>query len=309
LDVRQIKYFSIVAEELHFGRAARRLNMSQPPLSMQIQSLEKELGVQLFTRTSQRVALTDAGKIVLRDAYRLLEQFETLKANARRATAESAVKLRLGAIPTLLVGVVPEILKAFTREYPEIELTVHEADTEDGIALLQRGELDVALLRPAQPGKFEIAQVSEDRFVAALPSGHALAKSREIRLDLLKGERLIIHKRQNFRTPYDSILQACKQAGFTPDFAIQSPTARSQLAAVRSGLGVALVPSFLQDSPVAGVVFRPLKPQIPLPGVALLWTASNPSWHLDRLAEMLRGRLNVKAGAKRKATEKRPAKK
>jgi DNA-binding transcriptional LysR family regulator len=160
---------------------------------------------------------------------------------------------------------------------------------------VERGELDAALVRPDQVGKLQMLQISEDRFVAAVPKGHPLAKTREIRVEQLKGERLIVHRRRRASKPYETIVQACREAGFTPDIAIQSPTARSQLAAVRSGLGIALVPSFVQDSPVPDVVFRPLKPQIPLPGIALTWTADNPRWHLDRLAAMLGTRLNKKS--------------
>ena len=291
VDVRQLRYFAAVAEELHFGRAAQRLNISQPPLSVQVRSLEKELGVQLLTRTSQRVELTEAGRIVLRDAYRILEQVEQLKSNARRASAEAPVKLRIGVIATLLDGVLPDIIKAFTRDHTDIELTLHEADSEEGISLVERGELDAALVRPDRAGKFQMVEVSEDHFVAAVPKGHALAKSREIRLDALKGERLIVHRQRRSPKPYESIMRACREVGFTPDLAIQSPTARSQLAAVRSGLGIALVPSFLKDSAVPDIVFRPLRPPIPLGGIVLMWTVSNPRWYLDRLAGMISARL------------------
>ena len=181
VDIRQLRYFAAVAEELHFGRAAQRLNISQPPLSVQVRSLEKDLGVQLLKRTSQRVELTEAGRAVLRDAYRILEQIEQLQANARRAIAQARVKLRIGVIATLLDGVLPDIIRTFSREHPDLELTLHEADSEEGIALVERGELDAALVRPDRAGKFQMIEVSEDHFVAAVPRGHALTKSREIR--------------------------------------------------------------------------------------------------------------------------------
>jgi DNA-binding transcriptional LysR family regulator len=300
VDVRQLRYFAAVAEELHFGRAARRLNISQPPLSMQIRALEKELAVELLTRTTQRVELTEAGRTVLRDVYRVLDQLDQLKTNARRAAAELRLKLRLGAISTLLVSVVPDVVRAFTRQYPDVELTLHEADSEEGIALVERGELDAALVRPDAVGKLQAIEVSKDCFVAAVPKAHRLAKAREIPLAALKGQRLIVHRRRRSSKPYESIMQACREAGFTPDLAVQSPTARSQLAAVRSGLGIALVPSFVQDTPVPDVMFRPLKPQIPLPGIALMWAADNPRWHLDRLAALLSARLNKNVTSKLK---------
>ena len=299
VDIRQLRYFAAVAEELHFGRAAQRLNISQPPLSVQVRALEKELGVQLLNRTSQRVALTEAGRVVLRDVYRLLEQMEQLKVNAQRASAEAPVKLRMGVIATLLDGVLPDIIRTFTRRHPDIDLTLHEADSEEGIALMERGELDAALARPERSGKFHMTQVSEDRFVAAVPEDHPLARNRDIHLEKLKGERLIVHRQRRYPKPYESIIQACRAAGFAPDLAIQSPTARSQLAAVRSGLGIALVPSFLRDSPVPGIVFRALRPAIPLTGIALMWMTSNPRWHLDQLATMISGRLKEKSAAKK----------
>ena len=299
VDVRQLRYFAAVAEELHFGRAAKRLSISQPPLSVQVRSLEKALGVQLLKRTSQRVDLTEAGRAVLRDAYRVLEQIEQLKSNARRASADAKVKLRIGVIATLLDGVLPDIIKAFTGQHPDIELTLHEADSEEGMALVERGELDAALVRPDRAGTFQMIEVSEDHFVAAVPSGHALAKMKDIALGALKGERLIVHKQRPTPRPYESIVRACREAGFTPDLAVQSPTARSQLAAVRSGLGIALVPSFLQGSAVPDIVFRPIKPPIPLGGIVLMWTASNPRWHLDELAAMIGSSLGEQGGGGR----------
>jgi DNA-binding transcriptional LysR family regulator len=309
VDVRQLRYFAAVAEELHFGRAAKRLNISQPPLSMQVRALEKELGVQLLERTSQRVELTAAGRTVLRDVYLLLEQLEQLKANARRASTEATVKLRIGVIATLLDGVLPDVMKAFTRHHPEIELTLHEADSDEGIALVERGELDAALVRPDRVGKFQMIQVSEDHFVAAVPKSHALAKAREIRLASLKGERLIVHRQRRLPNLYESIIRACREAGFTPDLSIQSPTARSQLAAVRAGQGVALVPSFMQATPVPDIVFLPLRPQIPLTGIALMWMTSTPRWHLDQLAAMIGSRLGERGGFRKKpGSAPRPAK-
>ena len=118
--------------------------------------------------------------------------------------------------------------------------------------------------------------------------------------EALKGERLIVHRLRRSPRPYEAILSACREAGFAADLAIQSPTARSQLAAVRSGLGIALVPSILKDSPVPEVVFRPLQPPIPLTGIALLWTNAHPRWHLDHLAAMLGERLH-QAGIERKS--------
>ena len=230
----------------------------------------------------------------------ILEQVEQLKSNARRASAEAPVKLRIGVIATLLDGVLPDIIKAFTREHTDIELTLHEADSEEGISLVERGELDAALVRPDRAGKFQMVEVSEDHFVAAVPKGHALAKSREIRLEALKGERLIVHRQRRSPKPYESIMRACREAGFTPDLAIQSPTARSQLAAVRSGLGIALVPSFLRDSAVPDIVFRPLTPPIPLGGIVLMWTVSNPRWYLDQLAAMIGVRLGGQFASGRK---------
>ena len=302
MDVRQLRYFAAVAEELHFGRAARRLAISQPPLSVQVRALEKELGVQLLSRNSQRVELTEAGRAVLRDAYRVLEQLEQLRDNAQRAQAEAPMKLRLGAISTLLMGLVPDVVRDFTRLYPDIEVTLHETDSEEGIALVERGQLDAALVRPDRAGAFHMAEVSTDRFVAALPESHALARSRVLPIAALKGERLIVHRRRRLPKPYESIVAACQAAGFTPDLATQSPTARSQLAAVRAGLGIALVPSFMQDTPVDDVVFRALSPEIPLPGIALVWASEQPRWHLDRLAALLGTRLK-ETGAPAKASK------
>ena len=306
MDIRQLRYFATVAEELHFGRAAKRLNISQPPLSQQIRALEEEIGVQLLNRTTQSVRLTESGKVVLVDVYRLLEQFEQIKVNARRVSAEAGVRLRVGAISTLMMGVLPEVLRQFRRQQPDIDISLHEVDTEGGIALLRKGELEVALVRPEHStAEFRSASLGTDHFVAAVPEDHPLAARRDIDLLKLKDEPLIVLSRQMLPRPYDTIVSACLQAGFTPNLAIHSPTVRSQIASVRCGLGIALVPSSLRASPVPGVVYKTIADLVTLPGVAMLWAADNPRWHLDALLAGLRSRLNAGVGGLRK--KKMPA--
>lgn len=289
MDLRHIRYFVAIAEELHFGRAAERLGISQPPLSQQIQALERELGIELFRRTKRAVALTKAGEALLPEAYRLLDQAARVKGAAKRAGSGEIGRLYLGCVASACFDVLPPILDRFSREHPDVGVTVREYDTADAIPAVMEGRLDLGLVRiDAVPAPLRLAPLRRDRFVVALPERHRLVRQRRVALGDLRGETFIMFARRVSPRFYDSVIAAFIHAGFSPDLAHESGSIQTQAAFVACGLGVALVPSTTQRLRMPGVVYRELTELIPLTDIALVWNAGTASPLVARMVETAR---------------------
>lgn len=275
MELRHVKYFVVVAEELHFGHAAKRLGISQPPLSQQIQALEREVGARLFERTKHEVRLTRAGHAMLAEAYRLLEQTERVRSAARQADAGLVARLNVGCVSSAIYDILPPILDRLHTEHPEIGLSLREYDTAAAVVALLQGRLDVGFLRLDKvDAPLKLRPVRHDCFVAALPARHRLARRRRISLRNLAGEPLVINSRQVSPRPYDRIIAACHKAGFNPNLAYESASVQSQIGFVACGLGIALVSRLIQRWRIPGVVYRELDKPIRATDVSLVWNAS-----------------------------------
>src|SRR5687768_10910437 len=180
MELRHLRYFVAVAEELHFGRAAARLRVAQPALSQQIKQLERELGVTLLARTRRRVALTEPGRLFLTEARRTLAQAASAVEVARRAAAGHAGRLRIGHVDIALWGVLPTLVRVYRERYPGVALSLRETLPARQLAALRAGELDVGIGPPPTSGPFETAPVSADPVLLALPSGHRLAAQESV---------------------------------------------------------------------------------------------------------------------------------
>lgn len=272
MELRQIQRFVAVAEELHFGRAARRLRMSQPPLSQQIQALERELGAALFERTKRSVHLTKVGEAMLAEAYRLLEQGERVRNAAQRASAGEIGRLNLGCVTSAFYQILPPILDRFRARYPEVGLSLREIDTADALPELASGRLDFGLIRlDAVEEPFKMRPLRRDAFVIALPAEHALARRHKLALKDLAREEFVIFSRKVSPRFYDSIISACLKAGFSPNIAHESTSILSQVGFVACGLAVGLVPRSVKHLHMPGVIYRELSETIPLTDIALVW--------------------------------------
>jgi len=270
MELRQLRYFVAVAETLNFGRAATRLNMSQPPLSRQIKAFETELGTALFTRTSRGVHLSAAGNALLTDARRLLREADAIAAGAHALGRGEIGLVRLGFISTASYNVLPRVLPEFHRRRPGVRLHLQEATSDAQTAMLREGELDVALLVPpmSDPDCAYRALLREP-LIAALPAQRRWP--RRVPLATLATEPFVLFPRKAGVGLYDLVVGLCREAGFTPRIeqeAIQMPTIVSLVAA---GMGVSLVPASLRQMRRAGVVYRPLDEASPLMEVGLAW--------------------------------------
>ena len=260
MELRHLRYFVAVADELHFGRAALRLRVAQPALSQQIKRLEQELGVLLLERTKRHVALTEPGRLFLAEARRALAQVATAADVARRAAQGQQGRLRIGYVDLALWGVLPAVIGAYRGRYPAVELTLLERVLRQQLTGLRSGDLDIGVGPPPPPGAaLDTAVVSEERVLVALPAAHGLAAEPAVDMADLADERWVMIAARMPSRLRDLTLVACATAGFTPRVSQEARQSDALLALVGAGLGVTLVPASAERMPRAGVVYRPLR--------------------------------------------------
>lgn len=259
MELRHLRYFVAVAEELHFGHAAARLHMAQPPLSQQIKTLETELGVQLFHRTKRKVDLTDAGRLFLPEARATLAQAGHAEEVARRAQRGEIGRLRLAFVTSAAQSVLPCIIRTFKTDHPGVDVELTELTPAQQVAALDEGRIDVAFLRPpiARPD-LVIHTLLKEPLVVALPAGHPSAKQRQLKLRDLRNEPFVMFPRDHGPGLYDLVLSLCRAAQFSPHVAYEANQMHTILAYVAGGLGAALVPASLMELQQAGVSYRAL---------------------------------------------------
>ncbi len=260
VELRHLRYFVAVAEELHFGRAARRLNLSQPPLSQQIRQLERILGAPLFVRTSRRVELTPAGTALLGGARRTLAEATRGMDAAQRAGRGEVDILRVGFTDSAALGGLVEIVRAFRAAYPHIQLELIEGTTETQLDAVERNLVDAALVRgPVSATRARAEVVRREPFLAALPADHRLVSRRTIAIGALRAEPFILFPRHVAPAYHDVLTSACQRAGFEPNVRHESSEYQTILSLVASGLGVTIVPASVRSLNLEGVEFRPLR--------------------------------------------------
>jgi len=259
LELRHLRYFVAVAEELHFGRAAARLNVAQPALSQQIKQLERELGAVLLARTKRRVALTEPGRLFLAEARRTLAQAALAVEVARGAEAGHIGRLRIGYVDAALWSPLPEVIRAFRERFPRVALTMLERPPADQPADIRRGNIDLAIGPPPPAGaEVEVTPFTEETGMVALPAVHPLASREAIAIaELADAPWVLVPARVPSRLR-DLTLRAAAAAGFTPRVGQEARELDTLIALVSAGLGVTLVPASAARFPRPGVVFRPL---------------------------------------------------
>lgn len=243
IEVREARYFVAVAEELNFGRAAERLQMSQPPLSSAVKAIEKRLGVLLLNRTTRHVVLTSAGNVFLERCRRLVAAAHDAETAARLAAEGQLGELRIGAVTTAFTHVLPQALAAHAHSHPGVEVSIREVDTHLGSELLQRREIDIAVVRhgPTRSWLRHVTLTSEP-FVLAAPAGWTLPSNLRNHLAEAADLPWVWIPRSGTPDYHDQVASCCRNAGFTPRARHTAQSISSQLTMVAAGLGVALVP-------------------------------------------------------------------
>jgi DNA-binding transcriptional LysR family regulator len=265
IELRHLRYFVALAEELHFTRAARRLGISQPPLSQQIRQMEEALDTPLFDRARKRVALTEAGRMLLAEARATLAQAERAEMVARRAGRGELGELRVGlfASAPLLPGFARTVL-AFRQRLPDVRLALQEAPTLTQIEALQRRELEAGFLRlpagAALPAGLQAVELAREELVVAMRRDHRLARrGGAVPIAALAEEPLIFFARSVGTTLHAQLTTLCRRAGFTPRIAQEARENSTLMGLVAAGLGVAVVPDSLSRIRVEGVARRALE--------------------------------------------------
>ena len=261
IELRHLRCFVVLAEELHFGRAAERLGMAQPPLSQQIARLERTLGYTLFRRRPH-VALTQAGHVLLGSARRALAVVEQGIDATRRAARGETGSLRVGFAASTMVTVTPGIVRAYRERFPGVELRLREMSTVAQAEALRDGAIDLGLLREPRPEEGLVCRpLVREPFVAVLPPGHPLAVRDELPLAALAEEPFVHFPRGVAPTLHDQVIALCVAAGFAPRIVQEALEWLTIVSLVEAGLGVSLVPASFRKLRWGGVEYRPLSPR------------------------------------------------
>lgn len=271
MDLRRIRHFVVLAETLNFRRAAERLHMAQPPLSVSIQKLEAELGAKLFARESSGVTLTASGHAVLKEARKLLFHGSQLSEMATQAQDGIGGILKIGFVGSAIHGLLQKLLPLFRAEYPGVELVLREATSLSIIQQLEDRVLDIGLVRIPlmQSSEVKLLQLEPDVFIAALPRDSLLANRQPLRLSDMAGESFVMYAPTHAAGLHSAALLACQQAGFIPKVSQQAIQVQTVLALVESGLGVALVPSIMQRYISDRIIYRSLADVLSAPSIGL----------------------------------------
>ncbi|BAY35316.1 transcriptional regulator LysR family protein (plasmid) [Nostoc carneum NIES-2107] len=273
MELRHLRYFIAVAEELHFSKAAERLHIAQPPLSQQIQQLEAELGVELFHRkTKRQVQLTEAGKVFLQEAYGLLLQLENAIALTQRIGRGQTGQLRIGFTSLVIYELLPSILRQFREQFPQVELVLRELTTSQQEQAIRDSLIHIGFAHPPlEDDTLSYQSIHQQTLVVALPSNHSLTQTEYIQVQELEDEPLIMFPRYLAPGLYDLIMSLFRQRNIKPQITQEAVQMQTIVGLVSAGMGVAITPSVLQNLQRSGVTYRPLLEAAPVIETAVIW--------------------------------------
>ncbi len=272
LELRHLRYFVAVAEELHFGRAARRLGIAQPPLSQQIQRLEQVVGVRLFERTSRRVQLTDGGTTLLSEARRVLAAATEALEATRRAGRGELGELRVAFAATVMFLALPAVIREFRGRFPGVHLDLREMPTGPQLAALKAGEIDIGFVREPQPDpELEIVTVMREPLRIAVNKSHPLAARPTIAVRHLAEEPFVLFPEELAPGLYAQVLGLCRAAGFTPRVVEESRELYTIVSLVEAGIGVSILPASVEKLGWRGVRYRAIPSASAETRIAAAW--------------------------------------
>ncbi|MCV7150845.1 LysR substrate-binding domain-containing protein [Mycolicibacterium pyrenivorans] len=290
MELRHLRYFRAVAEELHFGRAAERLHIAQPPLSQQIRQLERELRVTLLTRSTRSVELTAAGRAFLDRTIEILDAVDDAGKQARRVAEGAQGRLVIGCVGSATYSLLPQLVRALRRTLPDIDVSVRgEMLAPAQLAALHIGEIDLGLLRPpVTDPDITVETVRRDRLLVAVPAGHRYAERDELRIGDLRDEDFISHAGRGRSRMSALVTTLCTDAGFTPRIRHEVEETSTLVTLVAAGLGVAVVPEPTAELDIAGVCYRPLSPASNSIDLLAAYSSTRGSALIANVLEVLR---------------------
>lgn len=290
MELRHLKYFKTVAEELHFGKAAKRLNMAQPPLSLQIRQLEEELGVPLFRRTKRSVTLTQEGHVFLEKVYQLLENLNESIETVRLVNRGESGEIVIGFLASAAYDVLPSIIKSYRHHYPSIHVTLKQLTTAEQLKALQDETIDIGIIsEPIETTLFNYEIIRQEPMVVALPSNHSLTRAQHpITLSDLASEAFILTGRKENQLHYDKVINSCGLAGFSPHILQETKEMSTLISLVSAGIGIAIVPSSIQSLLQNEVVYREISDSHIKTVTALVWDSKNDSPIVNAFVELVK---------------------
>lgn len=291
VELRHLRYFVAVAEELHFGRAAKRLHMAQPPLSHQIRQLEDELASKLFDRSTRKVDLTPAGELFLKRARQILEDVDVAVVDVQRAERGELGRLSVGFTGSSTYELLPSIATALRAEFPDVTLELHgEMLTPAQVVALRSGELDVGLLRPPiLSPELAVHVIRQEPLIAVLPAGHPMAAGPQVDLTALKHDTFVAYPSDFRSVMYEALEEACLDAGFRPKVTQEVAETSTLVSFVAGGIGVALVPASVQHLKITGAVYRPLSGEPRLVSLAVATRANDDNPVVQHFLQRVQG--------------------
>ena len=289
MELRHLRYFVAVAEELHFGRAAERLHMTQQPLSQQIRQLETELGVLLFHRTKRRVQLTEPGLAFLGEARQILQKAAQAIDIVRQVAQGESGRLKVGFSGFATYSILPKVLRIFRSRFPQVELELEEMTTSSQVQALQDHQIHLGLMIPPVPdATLTLELILQEPFVVILPETHSLATQPELALRALANESFILVSRHLEPGYYDQCISLFQQAGFNPKVIQKASQKQTILGLVSAGMGVSLAPASIRNIRRTGVVYTTLNAPMSEVELAAVWRQDEPSPILQKFLEVIR---------------------
>ncbi len=288
MELRHLRYFLAVAETLNFSRAATQLNMAQPPLSQQIQALEKELGVKLFDRKQRPLQLTPAGQAFLPEVYAVMTQVDRASRIAQQASRGEVGQLAIGFNSAAMQTVLPSILKTFRAKFPLVQLKLCELDSQLQLEQLATGQIDCGFLHAQQRETFYYHVLCQEPLMVALPADHPLINQSTLNLNALLDETFILPPPKMGQSFYHQVLKLCERHGFTPKVIQEARFLQTVLGLVVGGLGIALVPASIRNLQRTGVVYRELQPTFEIETL-LAWQQATPAPVLSHFLKVAMG--------------------
>ncbi|EGD53372.1 LysR family transcriptional regulator [Gordonia neofelifaecis] len=289
MELRHLRYFRVVAEELHFRRAAERLHIAQPPLSAQIRQLEEELGVELLARSTRRVELTPAGRVYLDRVREILDAVDVAGEQAQRVADGLEGTLSIGCVGSATYSLFPRLVRALRDELPGVDVSVRgEMLAPDQLTALEAGEIQLALLRPpVTSSRVVVESVRHDRLIALVPDSHPLAGRRELDITDLRDDEFVMHAGHGRSVINGLVSRMCAEAGFAPRIRHEVTETSTLVTLVAAGLGVSVVPEPTSALDIAGVRYLPVQPEIGI-DLAAAWIPDPAAPVVEQALQVLR---------------------
>ncbi|MHB0954259.1 MAG: LysR family transcriptional regulator [Allorhizobium sp.] len=289
MEIRQLSYFVAVAEELHFGRAAMRVNIAQPALSTQVQALEKFLGVQLLLRSTRRVELTRAGEVFYDRCVRMLSDLELSAEMARAVAGKTVREIRIGTIYPATTGVLPAFLSRIGRKYPDIRLHVSNGSTSDIIRQLECGRINLGFIRPVENiGSLRFFSIAHERYLLAVARDNPLARLEEVSISDLRDQKIIGFQRQNLSYTERYFAEKFEEHDLTGNVAYTCDDSFSLVSLVSAGLGVGFAPEWTAELPDRDIVLKKVRGIDFKIGLGVAWNKEDPTAARDDIIDIAR---------------------